>query len=241
MIRCRLTGNTSSIGNRDVSNEVRVYELVPELIPYSDDVIVFPSVREIERYFEKNIGKTPSVRSVLTNTIYQSVGYIFTREIILNTNPIIPIKKRKKIFQNIIVTKLVLVPYKIYDSIGWAKKDLFDIGRGKDEKRMSIQILDVIPNFSKEAKKIPFYTDDNGNRWMFVRTGRKTLVWPNSIKTADEIQSYKLEEEDIKYSNTQIEFPSEDEIFEKFQTIYSVIGCIKGTIFHSKGLRFKLK
>lgn len=240
MIRCKLTGNTSNVGNRDVSYETQVYELIPELIPYSEDELPFPSVREIERYFEKNIGKVPAVRMVLTNKIYQSIGYIFTREIIFNTNPIIRIKKRKKIFENIIVTKLVLVPSQIYDSIGYATKDLFDTKRGKDEKRKSIQILDVIPNFS-ESKGIPFYTDNNGNRWMFVRTGRKTLVWPNSIKTADEIQSYKLEEEDIKYSNTQIQFPSEDEIFEKFQTVYSVKGCIKGTIFHSKGLRFKLK
>ena len=245
MIRCKLTGNTSTLGNRDASNEVQVYELLPELIPYSKKIIVFPSVNEIERYFEKNIcsNKVPSVRAVLVNKIYQSMGHFFTIEIIKDTKIVVPIKKRKKTkFNNIIVTKLVLVPHKTYDSIGWVKKDLFGIGRGKDVKRMSIQILDVLPNISEyEGKKIPFYIDEIGNRWMFVRTGRKTLVWPNASKTADEVQSYKLEDEIVQYSNSQIEFPTEDEIFEKFKTIYSIIGCIKGNIFHSKGLRFKIK
>jgi hypothetical protein len=65
-IRARLTGKQTQIGNRTPSNEVRIYELVEELVGE------FPSREEVYRQFGD-----VAITAQLKGKIYQSKGYRF--------------------------------------------------------------------------------------------------------------------------------------------------------------------
>jgi hypothetical protein len=239
MIRIKATGNKIGYKNRDEGVEVCVYELIPELISYKKGKHVFPSVREIERYFENKGEKIPAIRKVLSNEIYQSMGYFFTRDenfVLAKTEKI---KKSKKNYQNIIVKKIIeKKTKKIWNSLGSALKDLFDVKRSKFEKRMNVVISNDTINYQKESKII-FYEDKDGNKWRFKYTGKETPVWPGSKKMCKEVIGYLLEEEIVPYSNIQTEFPDIEEIVNNFnKPNLNVLGVIKGKNYHSFGLRF---
>jgi hypothetical protein len=73
--RFKLTGNTTKIGNRTPSNEIQVYELIEQLVPYSTTQNEFPSLEEVRRV----LGTDVAIQKQLNGEIYQSKGYRFKR------------------------------------------------------------------------------------------------------------------------------------------------------------------
>lgn len=73
--RFKTTGNTTQIGNRTPSNEIQVYELIEQLVPYSNTQTEFPSLEEVRRV----LGTDVAIQKQLNGEIYQSKGYRFKR------------------------------------------------------------------------------------------------------------------------------------------------------------------
>ena len=234
--RCRfkLTGIETQKGKRTAAAEVQVYELVEELIPYSDTQQHFPSYEEVRR----NFGDL-AILDCLNGKIYQSKGYRFKKyeEDIFNEPTFYKKENVGNPIQNILVYKLVEIPQKIYNSLGLATFDIFGFRRSKNDVRKPISINNNSISYTTESK-INFYIGNDGKKYRFKQTGNKHPVWEGSTKLSSEIQVYELVEELIPYSDTQQHFPSEHEIKQLLNVDVKIKNVLAGKQLHSKGYKF---
>ncbi|MFM2392992.1 MAG: hypothetical protein RLZZ546_974 [Bacteroidota bacterium] len=234
--RCRfkLTGIQTQKGNRTTAAEVQVYELVEELIPYSNTQQHFPSYEEVRR----NFGDL-AILGCLNGKIYQSKGYRFKKyeEDIFNEPTFYKKENVGNPIENILVYKLVEIPQKIYNSIGLATFDIFGFRRSNNDIRKPISINNNPISYTTESK-INFYIGNDDKKYRFKQTGKKHPVWEASTKLSSEIQAYELVEELIPYSDTQQHFPSEREIKQLLNVDVKIKNVLAGKQLHSKGYKF---
>jgi hypothetical protein len=211
LCRFKLTGKKTKIGNRDESSEVQVYELVEELIPYSDIQEYFPSLEEIKRILKIEL----AINTFLKGRIYQSKGYTFRSD--RETTPPNPISFKKEkvgnskvnsqIIENILVYKLIEIPREIYNSRAQASNELLLHNGRASKKGYNINITNNSIDYSKQSPNKIWIIDLSGRKLRFKETGNKIPCGTKGLKFANEIQAYELVEELIPYSDIQDEFP----------------------------------